>query len=239
MSLVNMSEPVIKLISQKSNIHHSTDTLLEALEEGKIIFGVSREERGEFQLSTFDSVEELAKFNHRRSMRHKSNWYFLALDKEDVGYAMAVNYHYERSIELDEKLFLESALEKLEPANNQETAGAESVADTHARMPIEELKLGVRAYNCLKRSGYNYAEELVVLTEYELLHIRNFGRKCYNELRDALIREGFIDGASEGFVPITKPHTFNQKAVDDDENANALASAIKAVIETADTYSER
>lgn len=229
-----MSDPVIKLLSQESNVHHSTDTLLEAHAKGKLIFGVSGAFGKKFQLFAFDSVKELTEFNHNKSFNHPSYWYFLALDPKDYENAMDVSYHYEHSIELDEKLRLENGLERLESSILQETANPESVTAAQNKTPIEDLNLSVRTYNCLKRTGYNYAEEVILLTEHELLHIRNFGRKCYTELRDTLIARGFIDGASEGFVPIVKPQTSNQITVDDEEeeNMSALNKAIQAVIET-------
>ena len=49
---------------------------------------------------------------------------------------------------------------------------------------IEELKLSVRAYNCLKREGIDSVEKLLEYTEDELLDIRNFGQKSIQEVKD-------------------------------------------------------
>ena len=57
-------------------------------------------------------------------------------------------------------------------------------------MPIEELNLSVRAYNCLKRSGLMTVGAVLEKSEDELLSLRNFGRKSYDELRDKLDRAG-------------------------------------------------
>src|SRR2546430_809668 len=43
--------------------------------------------------------------------------------------------------------------------------------------PIEELELGVRSYNCLKRVGIETIGDLVTKTENELAAIPNFGKK--------------------------------------------------------------
>src|SRR3954452_24114530 len=43
--------------------------------------------------------------------------------------------------------------------------------------PIEELELGVRSYNCLKRVGIETIGDLVMKTEQELAAIPNFGKK--------------------------------------------------------------
>ncbi len=68
--------------------------------------------------------------------------------------------------------------------------------------PIEELSLSVRAYNCLKRSGLMTVGQVLEKSEDELLGLRNFGRKSYDELRDRLIELGYVDGTAEGLKPI-------------------------------------
>ena len=57
--------------------------------------------------------------------------------------------------------------------------------------PIEELELSVRAYNCLKRSGLTTVGAILERSEEELLALRNFGEKSYEELRDKLAEHGF------------------------------------------------
>ena len=57
--------------------------------------------------------------------------------------------------------------------------------------PIEELELSVRAYNCLKRSGLTTVGTILERSEEELLALRNFGEKSYEELRDKLVEHGF------------------------------------------------
>ncbi|SOD72455.1 DNA-directed RNA polymerase subunit alpha [Jatrophihabitans sp. GAS493] len=58
------------------------------------------------------------------------------------------------------------------------------VADIAAfSMPIEELDLTVRSYNCLKREGIHNVGELVGRSEADLLDIRNFGQKSIDEVK--------------------------------------------------------
>jgi DNA-directed RNA polymerase subunit alpha len=57
--------------------------------------------------------------------------------------------------------------------------------------PIEVLGLSVRAYNCLKRSGLTTVGLVLEKSEEELLALRNFGEKSYEELRDKLVDHGF------------------------------------------------
>ena len=57
-------------------------------------------------------------------------------------------------------------------------------------LPIEELNLTIRSYNCLKREGINTVSELVALSETQLMNIRNFGQKSVDEVRDKLVSLG-------------------------------------------------
>ena len=57
-------------------------------------------------------------------------------------------------------------------------------------MPIEDLDLTVRSYNCLKREGINTVSELINLSEDQLMNIRNFGSKSVDEVRDKLTSMG-------------------------------------------------
>jgi DNA-directed RNA polymerase subunit alpha len=52
--------------------------------------------------------------------------------------------------------------------------------------PIEELELGVRSYNCLKREGIETIGDLVRRSDQELMCIPNFGRKSIEEVRERL-----------------------------------------------------
>ena len=53
-------------------------------------------------------------------------------------------------------------------------------------LPIEELDLTIRSYNCLKREGIHTVGELVARSEADLLDIRNFGAKSINEVKGKL-----------------------------------------------------
>ena len=64
--------------------------------------------------------------------------------------------------------------------------------------PIEDLNLSVRAYNCLKRSGLMTVGQVLEKSEDELLSLRNFGRKSYDELRDKLIELNLLSPSEDG-----------------------------------------
>ena len=53
-------------------------------------------------------------------------------------------------------------------------------------IPIERLDLSSRTLNCLKRDGINKVGEVLERSKAELMNIRNFGEKSYNELYDKL-----------------------------------------------------
>lgn len=55
---------------------------------------------------------------------------------------------------------------------------------------IEELELGVRSYNCLKRAGIQTVGDLVQKSESELSAIPNFGRKSIEEVIETLDARG-------------------------------------------------
>lgn len=57
-------------------------------------------------------------------------------------------------------------------------------------MPIEELDLSVRSYNCLKRAGINYVHELTQKTENEMVKVRNLGKKSLEEVQQKLAQLG-------------------------------------------------
>ena len=81
-------------------------------------------------------------------------------------------------------------------------------------LPIEDLDLTVRSYNCLKREGIHTVGELVNRSEADLLDIRNFGSKSIDEVKAKLASMGMsLKDSPAGFDP-TKHQNFN--ASDDD-----------------------
>jgi DNA-directed RNA polymerase subunit alpha len=50
-------------------------------------------------------------------------------------------------------------------------------------LPIEELELSVRSFNCLKRAGINTISDLVTRTENEMVKVRNLGKKSLDEVK--------------------------------------------------------
>jgi DNA-directed RNA polymerase subunit alpha len=98
--------------------------------------------------------------------------------------------------------------------------GAGAVPPHIADMPIEQLELSQRTYNCLKRSQITRVGQVLERTPDELLQLRNFGQKSLQELQDKLRQHdlslpGMEGGATglEGGVDLE-----DSDDVDDDED---------------------
>ncbi len=70
---------------------------------------------------------------------------------------------------------------------NFESHGVEEPQERpESQVPIEELQLSVRAYNCLKRAQINSVADLLDYSQEDLLEIKNFGQKSAEEVVEAL-----------------------------------------------------
>jgi DNA-directed RNA polymerase subunit alpha len=69
-------------------------------------------------------------------------------------------------------------------------------------LPVEDLNLTVRSYNCLKREGIHTVGELLSRSEQDLLDIRNFGSKSIDEVKAKLAEMGLgLKDSAPGFDP--------------------------------------
>ena len=79
---------------------------------------------------------------------------------------------------------------------------AEAADIANFSMPIEDMDLTVRSYNCLKREGVHTVGELVTRSEADLLDIRNFGAKSIDEVKAKLVEMGLsLKDSAPGFDP--------------------------------------
>ena len=72
----------------------------------------------------------------------------------------------------------------------------ESKKEKVLEMPIEELELSVRSYNCLKRAGIATVEDLANKSQEDMMKVRNLGKKSLDEVTNKLIALG-LNFASE------------------------------------------
>jgi DNA-directed RNA polymerase subunit alpha len=65
-----------------------------------------------------------------------------------------------------------------------------SIPDEKFNMPVEQLDLSMRTMNCLRRGGITTVGELINKKPRELLQLRNFGQKSFQEIQDRLEEMG-------------------------------------------------
>jgi len=68
--------------------------------------------------------------------------------------------------------------------------GLDGLMEAKLNMSLAELKLSVRAMNCLESENISTVRDLVQRNEDQLLEVRNFGETTLNEVRDKLRQLG-------------------------------------------------
>ncbi len=77
-----------------------------------------------------------------------------------------------------------------EEVEEEEEPEEKSELDKLLEMPVEDLELSMRAFNCLKRAGINTMGELVQKTEQEISKVRNMGKKSLAEVKAKMAELG-------------------------------------------------
>jgi DNA-directed RNA polymerase subunit alpha len=72
--------------------------------------------------------------------------------------------------------------------------GIDGALDTKLGMSLAELKLSVRAMNCLESENIHTVRDLVQKTEDQLLEVRNFGETTLTEVKEKLHELGLYLG---------------------------------------------
>ncbi len=80
--------------------------------------------------------------------------------------------------------------------------GGDPVLEARLNMSLADLKLSVRASNCLESERISTVRELVVRSEDQLLELRNFGDTTLTEIKEKLTELGLHLGMR---VPQTSP----------------------------------
>jgi hypothetical protein len=108
-------------------------------------------------------------------------------------------------------------------------------------MPIEQLELSQRTYNCLKRSQITRVGQILERSPDDLLQLRNFGQKSLQELQDKLRQHGLsLTGTESGSVLGTDDEDEELDDLDavDEESAERLGSSAIADLEETDQDDE-
>jgi len=126
-------------------------------------------------------------------------------------------------------LFQELQQEKRRPDKQGLSAGP--VPSRIFDMPIEQLELSQRTYNCLKRSQITKVGQILQMNENELLSLRNFGQKSLVELREKLRDHGVLpeSGADGDVSAVGAPVPNGELGVDADGNVDGDADVGLAV----------
>lgn len=98
-----------------------------------------------------------------------------------IAYAAKVfSEHLAPLIEIDERVKEFSMMQEQEKVEKNRTLS----------IPIENINLSVRSYNCLKRAGIQTIQELTSKTKSEVEHIKNLGNKSLKEIQRRLMEYG-------------------------------------------------
>ncbi len=79
---------------------------------------------------------------------------------------------------------------KVKDDTDEEELEQKSELEKLLEMPVEEMELSMRSFNCLKRAGINNVGELIQKTEQEISKVRNMGKKSLEEVKNKLAELG-------------------------------------------------
>lgn len=82
------------------------------------------------------------------------------------------------------------------------SSGIDAALEAKLNMPINDLRLSVRAGNCLENEGIRTVRDLVQRNEVQLMEMRNFGETTLTEIRDKLKEIGLHLGMRVPPAPV-------------------------------------
>lgn len=181
----------------------------------------------------FTPVQKVNYHVERTRVGQTTNFDKLVLEVWTDGTMNAIDAISQSGDILRDELRVFSQLGKPEPMVVEHGVGrGVALPADKANTPIEELNLSVRAYNCLKRSGLMTVGQVLEKSEEELLTLRNFGQKSYDELKAKLIDFGFLQ-------PEADEPSGGAFAVEGEEDMSPLGAAlIQALQEAGEDPSE-
>lgn len=91
---------------------------------------------------------------------------------------------------------------KNEAAKENPQANTGKPNSSNTMIPIEDMNLSVRTFNCLKRAGKNHLCDLIAYESTEdIFKIRNIGKRCMIEIAEKIQSYGFIGTIWDEFLP--------------------------------------
>ena len=98
---------------------------------------------------------------------------------------------------------------------------------------IDNLELGVRSYNALKKANITSIKKLIEMSDMELLNIRNLSRKCVSEIRTQLIEKNYISSCEDEFFENMDPlefHPISEDIFDDIVDKRNYMDELQALV---------
>ena len=98
---------------------------------------------------------------------------------------------------------------------------------------IDNLELGVRSYNALKKANITSIKKLLEMSDEELLKVRNLGRKNVAEIRTQLIEKNYISSCEDEFfenMEILEFHPISEDIFDDIVDKRNYMDELQALV---------
>lgn len=98
---------------------------------------------------------------------------------------------------------------------------------------IDNLELGVRSYNALKKANITSIKKLLEMSDEELLKVRNLGRKNVAEIRTQLIEKNYISSCEDEFfenMEILEFHPIPEDIFDDIVDKRNYMDELQALV---------
>lgn len=98
---------------------------------------------------------------------------------------------------------------------------------------IDNLELGVRSYNALKKANITSIKKLLDMSDEELLNIRNLGRKNVAEIRTQLIEKNYVSSCEDEFfenMEILEFHPILEDIFDDIVDKRNYMDELQALV---------
>ena len=98
---------------------------------------------------------------------------------------------------------------------------------------IDNLELGVRSYNALKKANITSIKKLLDMSDEELLKVRNLGRKNVAEIRTQLIEKNYISSCEDEFfenMEILEFHPIHEDIFDDIVDKRNYMDELQALV---------